>query len=281
LPPLILAVGGALPMPHARMTGTAWDRRKEDYAYTRELDDPGWAWEFLRRNEAFRRDCRINRVGHPAAIRHVSGALLYRPRRRFLAAEEWGLELFADPDKTALEADVFWLPKLKTHAVQCQCHPVAIDAPGALSLDMFCGRRGILISGDKEHIVICGPGYSASMIIGHGTLLFGKTSVTFTHSGLVCLSRHYQTTRMLAQMTSKSANNNCRASQKSSKLLEYLIALDGRLAGLSYRETALVLYGRKCVESSWSGDTRGYKSKVARACKSGFELMNNGYLKLL
>ena len=45
-------------MPHARKTGTAWDRKREDYAYTRELEGTGWAWEFLRRNASYRDDFR-------------------------------------------------------------------------------------------------------------------------------------------------------------------------------------------------------------------------------
>jgi hypothetical protein len=281
LPPLIFAVGGALPMPHARMTGTAWDRRREDYAYTRELDGPGWAWEFLRRNEQFRRDCRLNRVGHPAAIRHASGATLYRPRRRFLAAEKWGLELFANPDKTALETDIFWLTHLQSHAIQCQCYPTVTNEPDALSLEKFHVRRGILIGGENEHIAVRGTRCSASMVIGSGTLLFGKANVSFIHNGLTTSSRHYQTTLILNKMTSKLANSNRRTAQKYSKFFEYLIALDGRLAGLSYREIAIVLYGLNGVETTWSDDTRGYKSKVIRASKNGFKLMERGYLKLL
>ncbi len=268
-------------MPHAQKTGTAWDRRKEDYAYTRELDRPGWAWEFLRRNEEFRRDCRMNRAGQPKAIQHVSGAALYRPRRRFLAAEAWGLELFADPNKTALEVDVFWFSNLKSNTVQCNCRQSNGNESHALSLDMFHGRRGILIGAVAEHIVVCGPRCSASMVIGSGTLLFGKANVAFIHNGLTTSSRHYQTTRILTKLTSKSANNNRRVPQKDSKLLEYLIALDGRLAGLSYREIAIILYGRKTVETTWSDDTRGYKSKVIRACKGGFKLMDRGYFALL
>ena len=96
-------------MPHALRSGTAWDGQIEDYAYTRALDGTGWAWEFLRRNEDYCRDYRMNRAGHPVAIRHVSGATLYRPQRRFLAAEVWGLSLFADPEKSALDQDIFWL----------------------------------------------------------------------------------------------------------------------------------------------------------------------------
>jgi hypothetical protein len=119
------------------------------------------------------------------------------------------------------------------------------------------------------------------MVIGSGTLLFGKANVSFIHNGLTTSSRHYQTTLILNKMTSKLANSNRRTAQKYSKFFEYLIALDGRLAGLSYREIAIVLYGLNGVETTWSDDTRGYKSKVIRASKNGFKLMERGYLKLL
>lgn len=268
-------------MPHARKTGTAWDRRKEDYAYTRELDGPGWAWEFLRRNEDFRRDYRLNRAGIPVAIHHVSGATLYRPRRRFLAAQAWGLELFADPNKTALATDVFWLPHNCRHAVQCHCRPADGDASDAISLETLRGRHHVLVGPDNEHIVVSDAGCSASMVVGSGTMLFGKCIVSFVHKGLKTAQRHHETMRILAGMTTSSANNNRRNMHKDSKLLEYLIALDGRFASLSYRDIAIILYGRKTVETTWSDDTRGYKSKVIRACKNGFQLMDRGYLKLL
>jgi Family of unknown function (DUF6499) len=40
-------------MPHANRSGTAWDRKIEDYLYLCQLGRPGLAWEFLRRNSQY------------------------------------------------------------------------------------------------------------------------------------------------------------------------------------------------------------------------------------
>ena len=94
--------------------GTAWERSLEDYAYTRALSSAGWAWEFLRRNEAYQRDVRLNKAGHPTAISPISRSTLYRLRRRFITAKKWGLSFFCDPSKSAVGVSPFWLSELIT-----------------------------------------------------------------------------------------------------------------------------------------------------------------------
>ena len=66
-----------------------------------------------------------------------------------------------------------------------------------------------------------------------------------------------------------------------SKYRDYLLALDGRLAGRSYRDIAEVLYGSDTIGTTWADDTRGLKSKVRRAVDCGLALMNGGYRELL
>jgi hypothetical protein len=65
------------------------------------------------------------------------------------------------------------------------------------------------------------------------------------------------------------------------KYLQYLVALDGRLANRSYREIAELLYGAERVAPFWANDTRAYKSKVRRTVAKGVALMNGGYRTLL
>jgi hypothetical protein len=268
-------------MPHARKTGTAWDRTREDYAYFRELDCSGWAWEFLRRNAEYQRDRRMNRAGHPVAIPHVSGARLYRPRRRFLAAEFWGQELFADPDMTANETDVFWLPDLLTHTVMCQCRAVNDNKQPALSLSSFHGRRAVLAGLHCEHVAISTTQNSASLVIESGSLLFGKSTVTFAHEGLCTAASHFATTQILKQFTVEKASKLRPLSYSESKLLDCLIALDGHLEGRSLREIAVVLLGQDAVDKDWNSHTDWMKSKVRRAIRRGKALMNGGYRKFL
>jgi Uncharacterized conserved protein (DUF2285)/Family of unknown function (DUF6499) len=268
-------------MTHALRSGTAWDKKRDDYVYARELDEPGWAWEFLRRNEDFRRDYRMNRAGDPVAIRHVSGATLYRPHRRFLDAETWGLVLFADPDRSAAESDIFWQPELLTHAVHCHCKPSNDNATEQLSLSSFQGRRAVLVSSDNEHIAVSCTQKSSHLLVTSGTLLFGSSTITFLHQGLSTAANHHRTTQILKQFVSAKAATTPPQHRADSKYLDYLIALDGHLEGRSYREIANVLYGAGTVGPYWTDDSRGYKLRVRRAVKRGIALMNGGYRALL
>jgi hypothetical protein len=268
-------------MAQVQVAGTPWDQCLSDYAYTRELDLPGWAWEFLRRKQDYQHDYRKNRAKQPAATKRVSGATLYRSERRFLAAEKWGLQLFADPTKSALEADVFWLPELLTHAVLCQCTSANDNAQDGLSLASFRGRCAVLARNDNEFISIQGPGKAANLVIESGSLLNNKCIVTFFHSGLSTASRHYETLRILNQLTSEASKTSANFDGSNCKYRDYLVALDSRLAGRSYRDTAEVLFGKDRVGDHWTEDTRGLKSRVRRAVERGLFLMNGGYRALL
>ena len=65
-------------MAHALRTGTAWDRQNEDYTYTRGLDKPGWAWEFLRRNPLFKLSAEQVNTAHPLTCKQVDGTHIYK-----------------------------------------------------------------------------------------------------------------------------------------------------------------------------------------------------------
>jgi hypothetical protein len=268
-------------MPEGRQSGTAWDRRLSDYAYTRGLDQGGWAWEFLRRNAAFRRDCRTNRAGHPVAIRHVSGAVVLRLRRRILAAEYWGLQFFADPHKAGDKTPVFWLAEIARNSVHCTLRETNGSRDSVLSLTDFTGQRQVLVTPKEEFIVISTQHMSACMAVKNSTLLFGNCAVTFETRSLDDASRTYETLRTLRRLRSRNGPDETTQGRQRLKYLQYLIALDGRLANRSYREIAEVLYGTQHVAPHWANDNRGYKSKVRRAVEKGIALMNGGYRTLL
>jgi hypothetical protein len=70
-------------------------------------------------------------------------------------------------------------------------------------------------------------------------------------------------------------------SQLNDHLKAYLIALDGHLAGRSYREIAQVIYGVERVKDVWTSESQFLKDRVRRAVMRGIELMNGGYRDLL
>lgn len=60
-----------------------------------------------------------------------------------------------------------------------------------------------------------------------------------------------------------------------------LRALDGSLAGASYREIAMALIGAGRVQASWHNDNNHLKNRIRRAVQRGRALMSEGYRRLL
>ena len=268
-------------MAQVLIKGTAWEKSLEDYAYTRALSSAGWAWEFLRRNEAYQREVRMNRAGHPTAIGHVSGSTLYRLRRRFIAAERWGLSFFCDPSKSALEVSPFWLSELVTHVAYCEAISANDNDEEPLSLASFTGRRAVLAGYNGELFLVTHGIRNASLVVTGGSIAVGANILRFYHKGLGSASRHAETLKILTYLFAEKTDVAPTLASSDSKYCDYLIALDGHLASRSYRDIAEVLYGADRVGATWTGDTQGLKSKVRRAVECGLALMNGGYRDLL
>ena len=260
-------------MTQVRKTGTAWEVKLDDYAYTHGLDRPGWAWEFLRRNGRFAMDCRISRAGSPTPIGHVSGATYLRSRRRFPQAESWGLLLFPDPIKTALEAPVFWLPEVLGHHVRATSHPTRSDAGDALALEDFKCRRDVLAVNGVEHVIVRHAQESARLSLEGLSFLHGKRRCVFHIEGLSKVSTTSETLQTLNRLRQPSRLKDTNGCQLDQKWRDYLVALDGHLAGWSYRDIAEVLHGPERVKEVWTNETRHLKDRVRRAVERGVELM--------
>jgi hypothetical protein len=268
-------------MPHARKIGTAWDKKIDDFAYTRYLDRPGWAWEYLRRNEAFQFDCRRFYLGAPIAIKHISGTTYLKPLRRYMQAEKWGLLTFPNPCATAIDADVFWNPCLLSCHVQMSLQKWNDNNAEVISLDDFKGRRVVLSYDSIEHVIVRNGEESARLSAKGHSILHGSRKFTFEIEGF-SKARAAQEAIEICRKLAKNKNKHGQSSFPAySKWRDYLIALDGHLAGRSYRDIAEVLYGSDRVGPHWTDDSRGYKSKVRRAVERGLELMNGGYRDLL
>lgn len=65
------------------------------------------------------------------------------------------------------------------------------------------------------------------------------------------------------------------------RLRTVLQALDGWLAGASYREIAVALFGAARVEADWRDPRDHFRDRVRRAVRRGRMLMNGGYRTFL
>lgn len=68
---------------------------------------------------------------------------------------------------------------------------------------------------------------------------------------------------------------------QSQKLRTALRTLDGRLAGASYRDIAIALFGRDRVKDDWNTSGDHLKNRIRRAVQRGTFLMERGYRVLL
>jgi hypothetical protein len=65
------------------------------------------------------------------------------------------------------------------------------------------------------------------------------------------------------------------------QLVLALRALDGHLAGATYREIAEVLFGTAHVPTGSSWKTHDLRGRTIRLVRTGLKLMRGGYLDLL
>jgi hypothetical protein len=112
-------------------------------------------------------------------------------------------------------------------------------------------------------------------------MLFGATTVTFLHEGLDGAAHHLERLHVLKTLAAKGSRKDRKMPADDSKLLPYLIALDGYLQKKTAREIAEVLYGTRYVRENWAIHTFWLKSRVRRAIHRGRELMAKDYRRLL
>jgi hypothetical protein len=71
------------------------------------------------------------------------------------------------------------------------------------------------------------------------------------------------------------------ARPQSQRLCFSLRVLDGRLAGASYREIAIALFGPDRVNKDWNGPGDHIKNRIRRAAQRGAILVQGGYRAFL
>lgn len=92
-------------------------------------------------------------------------------------------------------------------------------------------------------------------------------------------ARHLTRLQRLLAAPTLSTNTPLRWTAQTKRMRDALIALDGRRAGASFREVAIVIYGRERIDRDWPGT--GLKVRVHRDFQRGLALANGGYRDLL
>ncbi len=189
--------------------------------------------------------------------------------------------LFPDPAKSSTDTPVFWHPKaLKNHVNGTVIH-ANDNTDDTLSLQDFSCQRMILVNNCTEHMIVRNAQESARLSLAGQSILFGKRNCIYQIEGLSRVERVAETLRRLRNLREQSAPSTRHHSQFETHLRNYLVALDGHLAGRSYRDIAEVIYGPDRVKHVWTHETRHLKEGMRRAVRRGMEFMDGEYRTLL
>ncbi|WP_421931850.1 DNA -binding domain-containing protein [Phenylobacterium sp.] len=220
-----------------------------------------FAWEFLRRNLAYRTVAKA-RVW-TRSFKDPHGEEAARP---------WGLQFIADPDLPAGVADVFWRPEVApSQVVILERSQLVMAAPLQLGGNIALQRRGT----DGLHVRLQ-TGVQALVRDGD---LTAPLAVVLPISGQfsAALRAAQGLQRTLAGAT---APQDDLRSQLRQRLVRALAAFDGAGQGWSYREIATEIFGSGIVaREAWRTST--VRDATIRLVRAGRLMVAGGYRSLL
>lgn len=254
-----------------------------DHPETDVYDPSDWAWEFLRRNPDYRADWRASVPRHLPCVTLNDGTQLLRLRRRYPRAEQWGLYAFADPFQPARKAPVFWSPSATRRVIRARCDMPKLQGTAPLNLPAFKADRVAAIGVDNIPVVMMkGQGVNVMVEIHGLNALTNPFEIVFELDGFKDLGVQTECLKLLQRFMQPPADGMLRSPFANDERLRHaLIALDESMAGKTYRQIAIAIFGDKRVAEEWAGASQFLKDRTRRLVAKGRELMAGGYRDLL
>jgi hypothetical protein len=257
-----------------------WAADLAAYGFIKQAPLADLAWEFLRRNPAYRADYERSQ-GALKRLPDRSGIPVFCEEQVSASARRWGLHSTPDPDASAESVIPFWVLKPA---------PVTIALPiggshRCLDLSFLLRRtfqpRLFIAAGGGHFLDLTLSGRLYRLPVQSET---GAEPLTLT---ITDMGRFPEATALLSQMSAVLAKQRAVQPQPPAwtaerlRLRLALIALDGMAARASYREIAAAIYGLKRANEAWASSSRALKDQIRRACQRGKELMAGAYCKLV
>lgn len=143
------------------------------------------------------------------------------------------------------------------------------------------GVEQILVdSGGRQHIVLRANGVSIQIVVHGLDIIDAAVSIALVVNDLNLISRTIRDLSTLRQILSSKAAPRTHSYYKSSSqnLRNALVTVDGRAAGASYQEIALLLHGADYVSRNWH---TGLKARMRRHYARGLAYIEGRYRELL
>jgi hypothetical protein len=182
-----------------------------------------------------------------------------------------------------LQARHVWLPEAGASvlpAVAESIEPLRVQ-DGSVLLTALPSLEHILVDASgRQHIVLRANGAALQLAIDGADVAAGPVAITLLVQGFGAIGRaieHLTTLRRILSPASR-LRPDPGWTPTTHKLHAALVALDGRAAGASYHEVAIVLHGVEYVERNWE---TGLKRSMRHHLRRGLALSRGGYRNLL
>jgi hypothetical protein len=177
-----------------------------------------------------------------------------------------------------LESGHVWLPKVRTPTFFATPLPAvpATEVVGIL-VPALPGLEQILVDArGRQHVVLRAHGASLQFVVEGADVTAGPVRFSLVMRSLTAIHEACAHLEALRRILSQ-APGPTDWTAAALNLRNALIALDGRAAGASYREIAVVLHGPEYVAANWLG----LKERMRRHLWRGRTLSRGGYRNFL
>lgn len=239
-----------------------------------QLERAGFAWEWLRRQEDYR-EAALQCLG-------LARRLPLGLRVEELAAANWGLHCFEDPDLAAPAARPIWRADHYRFVLQARSIPCRVNED-ALALDRLApvstiasapgGERLLLSDGFRSiRLDVRGPGLRREPV----TLAYDLQGVAAAETPLLVLRRLIALVR--SGDFSRSLHPPERRAQRHILLLR---TLDALAAGASQREIGIDLISSAAAQKRWRVHSPTVRSQAQRLVKGARRMAEGAFWELL
>jgi hypothetical protein len=130
-------------------------------------------------------------------------------------------------------------------------------------------------------VLLKGQGAHVALELHGTTVLTRPSRLVFELDGLDDLNGQTEQLKTLQRFTRLQTASARSPFATDERLYHALVALDESMAGKTYRQIAIAIFGEQRVAEEWVGASQFLKDRTRRLVAKGHELMTGGYRDLL
>lgn len=242
------------------------------YAPLLAADRSTLAWEWLRRNQAYR-------AAAASALTEAAG----QRREVREGPEHWGLHAYEPPHLAAPHARPVWRADLFPYVLEAHAEP-SLGDEDSFDLARLAAVSTLITAADGTEHLLLSQGFCAIRIdLLSGSLKQGPVQLQYRLAGFANAEKPLMTLQRF--LTFWKTGRYCAGLQPTEtrvrRLLLMLRTWDALMSGAAQREIAAELLSTEALEDRWRVGAPTLRSRVQRLVRNARIMAAGGYLSLL